>query len=294
MIERTPTISYNALRRSRTTIEDFVQTYFPYHRLEFPKAFFEYLDILVFVEATIYQADEANELYAKQGLLLPQAHSDLRKNLQAVLEGRGLWSQQLADELAKGEEYWRQERAICAAMLRHPNCAAPDESARHLSIDQIHAASQAKSFDYRVLNLLLYGLTGRPVDDQLMEFLAVDEHLVDIGDDLVDYEDDVMANSFNIYRGYVHLHGSRAQLTLIDRIAELEARHAALLVQLPDQTRQHFRRRHVEASEAPGSGNWIFPQPILDEAFYRRQFAEAETSSSQVFSAPLASASSTP
>jgi hypothetical protein len=40
------------------------------------QAFFEYLDILVFVEATIYQADEANELYAKQGLLLPQAHSD--------------------------------------------------------------------------------------------------------------------------------------------------------------------------------------------------------------------------
>ena len=40
----------------------------------------------------------------------------------------------------------------------------------------------------QVLNLLLYGLTGRTVDDQLMAFLAVDEHLVDIGDDLVDYE----------------------------------------------------------------------------------------------------------
>lgn len=40
------------------------------------QAFFEYLDTLVFVEATIYQADETNELYAKQGLLLPQAHSD--------------------------------------------------------------------------------------------------------------------------------------------------------------------------------------------------------------------------
>ena len=53
---------------------------------------------------------------------------------------------------AKGEEYWRQERAICAAMLRHPACAADSspESARHLSIEQIHAASQAKSFDYRV------------------------------------------------------------------------------------------------------------------------------------------------
>lgn len=39
-----------------------------------------------------------------------------------------------------------------------------------------------------MLNLLLYQLRGAPVDEQLMQFLAVDEHLVDIGDDLVDYE----------------------------------------------------------------------------------------------------------
>lgn len=52
--------------------------------------------------------------------------------------------------------------------------------------------------------------------------------------------------------GYVHLHGSRAQLALIDRIAELEAQHAALLAQLPDDMRQKFRRRHAEASEASG------------------------------------------
>ncbi len=81
----------------------------------------------------------------------------------------------------------------------------------------------------QVLNLLLYKLTRRPYDDMLLGFLFVDEHLVDIGDDLVDYEarrhvvsddavlfhavtsiklqnvcslqDDVIANSFNIYRG---------------------------------------------------------------------------------------------
>lgn len=40
----------------------------------------------------------------------------------------------------------------------------------------------------QVLNLLLYQLRDAPVDEQLMQFLAVDEHLVDIGDDLVDYE----------------------------------------------------------------------------------------------------------
>ena len=75
----------------------------------------------------------------------------------------------------------------------------------------------------QVLNLMLFKLTKRPYNEALLRFLFIDEHLVDIGDDLVDYEvqykrrifaacnavnryvqylqDDVLANSFNIYRG---------------------------------------------------------------------------------------------
>ena len=40
----------------------------------------------------------------------------------------------------------------------------------------------------QVLNLLVYKLTKQPYNELLLEFLFVDEHLVDIGDDLVDYE----------------------------------------------------------------------------------------------------------
>ena len=47
----------------------------------------------------------------------------------------------------------------------------------------------------------MLNLTKRQFDSALFNFLFVDERLVDIGDDLVDYEDDVMANSFNIVRG---------------------------------------------------------------------------------------------
>ena len=53
----------------------------------------------------------------------------------------------------------------------------------------------------QVLNLLLFGLRKRLPQPELLAFLRVDEHLVDIGDDLVDYEDDVLENCFNIYRG---------------------------------------------------------------------------------------------
>lgn len=35
---------------------------------------------------------------------------------------------------------------------------------------------------------MLFTLTKRPYDEALLRFLFIDEHLVDIGDDLVDYE----------------------------------------------------------------------------------------------------------
>ena len=56
-----------------------------------------------------------------------------------------------------------------------------------------------------MLHLLLFRLLGKPDDEQLLSFLRADEQLVDIGDDLTDYEDDVVNNSFNIYRGKVWL-----------------------------------------------------------------------------------------
>jgi hypothetical protein len=39
-----------------------------------------------------------------------------------------------------------------------------------------------------VLNLLLYRLRGAEYCEEVLHFLRVDEMLVDIGDDLVDYE----------------------------------------------------------------------------------------------------------
>lgn len=49
----------------------------------------------------------------------------------------------------------------------------------------------------------------------LLEFMRLDELLIDIGDDLTDYEDDVVANSFNIFRGYVYLFGRDAPPQLV-------------------------------------------------------------------------------
>lgn len=85
----------------------------------------------------------------------------------------------------------------------------------------------------QVLHLVLLRATSKPFSGDLFDFLQVDERLVDIGDDLVDYEvsmadssfslvwpmahygkrvdaldmqDDVLENTFNILRGKLLLH----------------------------------------------------------------------------------------
>jgi hypothetical protein len=49
-------------------------------------------------------------------------------------------------------------------------------------------AIHLKSFDYRVLNLLLYKLRGEEVNELHMDFLSISEFLVEVADDLFDYE----------------------------------------------------------------------------------------------------------
>lgn len=102
--------------------------------------------------------------------------------MQAVLRERGLLTAGVAAELAAGRQYWREEARLCGLMLRRP--AIPPEghgAACGFSLEEALAASAAKSFDYRLLNQLVYALRGAPPDAALLEFLRVDELLVDIG-----------------------------------------------------------------------------------------------------------------
>lgn len=57
-------------------------------------------------------------------------------------------------------------------------------------------------------NLLLYALRGAEPDPLALAFLAESEVLVEAADDLLDYEDDVLRNAFNVFRCLVHLHGA--------------------------------------------------------------------------------------
>merc|ERR1711907_577318 len=61
-----PTVSFHAMERAQTTLEDFVKSYFHWHQLGL-EDIFRFLSVLVWVEATIYQMDEENEELALSG-----------------------------------------------------------------------------------------------------------------------------------------------------------------------------------------------------------------------------------
>lgn len=268
-------ISYESLSRARTTLSDFTRFYFPLHGLS-ADDFFRWSPLLVYVEACIYQLDEENEDHCRTMTTAddaPDRSSGVRGGpgstateigLYGVLRSHGLLSDAVYDELQNGYTYWDLERRLCSSMAKRES----------VSLDEVFCASALKSFDYRVLHLLLCALSGSTASEELLSFLRVDEVLTDIADDLFDYEKDCRKNSFNVLRGAVHACRERGGLVLAEKIGELEKEHESLLQALPAATRDVYCRNRSAAMARPGSEKWVFPETMQPEE--ERQYRAAE------------------
>ncbi|KAM3387348.1 hypothetical protein ACQJBY_010280 [Aegilops geniculata] len=190
-IQDAPMIGFDAMMRANSTLEDFCRSYFIFHGLDVnrPHSVFKFLPFLSFTESYIYQLDASNEDSLQ---LVPENNSsstvlerkiqgssqmslsDMLDPLDNLLQCQGLMTDQLRNELKSGIQYWSLERKLCKALSRNDK----------ISIEDVMEAIHLKSFDYRVLNLMMYQLTGQQVNDLHMEFLSVSEFLVEICDDL--------------------------------------------------------------------------------------------------------------
>ncbi|XP_048427258.1 uncharacterized protein LOC103960051 isoform X3 [Pyrus x bretschneideri] len=264
-----------------------ILSYFMFHGMDInkPQSIFQYLPMLSFTESYIYQLDALNEktLHAASSemtisergtevegqWLIARCASSFKgapfRPLSCVLECHGLLTKRMQDEFKSGEEYWALERKLCYALMNK----------MEIVVEDVVKAIHLKSFDYRVLNLLLYRLRGEEVDELHMEFLSISEFLVEVADDLFDYEEDVIENSFNILRMFVKMYGASAPTVLAKYIAEAEDKYNNLLKRLDPQLSLNYQRRCVEATKEGGSasahplGAWSIPPLILDGEFYR-------------------------
>ncbi|KAK0606201.1 hypothetical protein LWI29_035093 [Acer saccharum] len=283
-------IGLDSMQRANSTLEDFCRSYFMFHGMDAnsPQAIFKYLPVLSFTESYIYQLDRLNEKIlnmptdgiivserrfevefnrSQVAKLMDMFKSDPFRPLLYLLERDGLMTERIREEFRCGSEYWTLERKLCCQLM----------SKKEISIEDVMRAIQLKSFDYRVLNLLLYQLRQEKVNDLHMEFLSISEFLVEISDDLFDYEDDVLENNFNIFRMFIGIYGpSVAPAMLAKCITEAEEKYNSLLKSLDPQLSLDYKRRCEEATKEGGtiSGNhplgaWSIPPVIVNEESFR-------------------------
>lgn len=290
--EDVASIGFDAMQRANSTLEDFCRSYFMFHGMDVkrPESIFKYLPVLSFAESYIYQLDTLNEkmvnvivnkVTVQDGRSDDEAYSALACTFDSVFESdpfcpltlllqhNGLLSERIREELKYGEEYWALERKLCGA-------------SEQISVEDALRAIHLKSFDYRVLNLLLYQLRGEEVNDLHMEFLTVSEYLVEISDDLFDYEEDVLENNFNILRMFVRIYGASAAPTMLAKcIAEAEEKYEKLSKALDLELSLSYQRRCEEATREGGKisgyslGSWTIPPLIVDEELYRSSMQDS-------------------
>ncbi|KAI4330183.1 hypothetical protein MLD38_028486 [Melastoma candidum] len=272
-------VGLRAMQRANSTLEDFCRSYFMFHGLDGnkPESVFKFLPVLTFTEAFIYQLDDMNERLVMEGTQPWGNNEEDRVYSGAVinkfntmpfrpllhqLELHGLINDRLHKEIKAGEEYWALERKLCFAL----------KSKTEVKVEDVMRAIHLKSFDYRVLNLLLYQIRGAEVDSLHMDFLSVSEFLVEISDDLFDYEDDVLKNSFNILRMFVHVYGASAAPTILAKcVTEAEEKYNTLLKALGPELSASYQRRCEDATREGGNtgghplGTWNIPPVIVDE-----------------------------
>uniref|UniRef100_A0A5B7BW97 Uncharacterized protein n=1 Tax=Davidia involucrata TaxID=16924 RepID=A0A5B7BW97_DAVIN len=291
-------VGLDAMQRANSTLEDFCRSYFMFHEMDVnqPQSIFRYLPMLSFAESYIYQLDSLNErlLYlSTSGVPVLEGGSDVEANrswivkfmelfrtdpfrpLVVLLVHHGLLTERIKEELKSGEEYWALERKLCCSLTNK----------KEISIGDVMRAIHLKSFDYRVLNLLLYQLRGEKVNELHMEFLSVSEFLVEVSDDLFDYEDDVLENNFNILRMFVGIYGASTAPTMLAKcITDAEEKYEHLLKSLDSKLSMNYQRRCEEATKdggkitGPSLGTWSIPPVIEDEDLYRSEFLNSKSS----------------
>ena len=253
---------------AQSALEDFINSYYMFHNLDAESSgdILKYFPFLGFMESHIYDLDQANEdsLQPEQRLAgLPQ---DPFVPLRRVLEERAWMSVELEKEFQQGTRFWALERKICAALA---------SKSPQINQHEVEEALKLKSFDYRAMNLLLYKMRGAEPNNVHMDFLATSEVLVEIGDDLVDYYDDIDRNSFNIYRCFVAIHGLDKGVSELRKfISSAEKTYLAAFTQLQQVDpplaakwlqRSMSSRRFNCGCEKPEGANWEIPPSIHEQ-----------------------------
>lgn len=221
-----PSVSYWSLQKSITNLQDITRFYFPL--LGISEAYFpQIIPLLVFIEATIYQADEEYERHISD----PKFFSQHMFTLRDVLIQLNLFDEQIKAELfTNGLNYYRLEQQFCSGVI-------PTQ-------EDINKTSMLKCFDLRVMQLISLKLTNQLYNKEFLETSRLSDRICEINCDLADYEKDISRNVINIYRMFVRLYGIKAPQHLRHHLESLNSQLQSG-IKLLEQTQPEMAKKFI-------------------------------------------------
>lgn len=253
-----PSVSYWSLQKSISNLQGITGFYFPLLSISEEDSP-QILPILMFVEATIYQADEEYERHVSDPNFLSQHILTLRD----VLIQLNLFDEQIETELfTNGLTYYRLEQEFCSGLIS--------------SQEDINKASLFKCYDFGIMQRILLKLTNQSYDEDFLLTCRLSDQICKICADLIDYKKDISQNVINTYRMFVRLYGTDAPQHLRHYIESLNSNLQQRL-KLLEQTKPELSQRFIELwkEELKLDNMWNaetkefavpeIPEPILED-----------------------------
>ncbi|MEH1884107.1 hypothetical protein [Nostoc sp.] len=217
-----PNLSYKAIKKSLPLLQSWINYLLPLYDVV-EADITEIMPLLLFVEATIYQIDEDNEI-----------HEDITKHslvLRNVLTQLNLLDDAVETLIQQGLTYYDLETQFCLGKM-------PTQ-------ENIDSVCLGKPFDYGILSRLFFKLTGQPDHQQeILKVCRVAEQIVEIRSDLKSYNEDIERNVMNIYRMFVRLYGLEASQKLQRYLENLNSQLQHQL-KLLEQTRPDMAKKFI-------------------------------------------------
>lgn len=236
-----------ALKKAGQVVSEIMDYYAPLHDMT-THEWTELAPILLALEAFIYQIDD---LVETQVVDMQELGERALGVWQDYLSMHGLADERIQLETSMSLAYWHME----AAMLR----------GAHLDEHDLRSILYWKSYDYRLLHLVMFRFIGQAYDELLLELCRTTQNGLEIDDDIDDYAKDIASGDLNLLalavrcygeEGPAHLQNTRDQLNASKK--KLEAELARLK---PDK---HAIWTCVASQLAADWPSPAMPNPVLD------------------------------
>lgn len=288
----TSILSFYSLRKARRVLAITSSLYMYFHNLK-PKDFFNYMDVLTFVESIVYLIDrdsEGSDASEKFKFDFSNLYEISEKEFSSSTNTNRYIS--VLCEFLKNHNFYDDHinRLIHEGLLYNKleqwcmRCISNKNLLSELNEHVVQKTNSFRACDIRIQNLLLYQLTNRPYNEEDINFLRNHEIICDTLDDLYSYEKDVLGNKFNMYRMYTKLYPDNdlckanftkyilscrpGNLTIYDYL-KLKYPHCGIQ---PDESEMLIPTfQETKSGDIVLSDIWVFPEPINDEEEFRKK-----------------------